>query len=92
MHSQIIFVFQYYRYEIMLSCWNIEGSDRPRFSSLVNTLGTLLERDSGYLQLSSETGCIQLEMLQEKNSPAFQEQEMVNKSEQKMKERNTNVC
>ena len=69
----------------MLSCWNIEESDRPRFSSLVNTLSTLLERDSGYLQLSSETGCIQMELLEEKkmkmkNGPAFQKQEMVNKN------------
>ena len=68
----------------MLSCWNIEESDRPRFSSLVNTLGTLLERDSGYLQLSSETGCIQLELLEEgkkNNGSEFQEQEMVDESE-----------
>ena len=69
----------------MLSCWNIEGADRPRFSSLVNTLSDLLERDSGYLQLSSESGCVQLELLQEEgkeNGPVFQEQEMAEEIEQ----------
>ena len=56
----------------MLSCWNIEGPARPRFSHLVNTLGDLLEKD---LQLPSETGCVQLEMSEEhnKNAPAIQE-------------------
>ena len=78
----------------MLSCWNIEGADRPRFSSLVNTLSDLLERDSGYLQLSSENGCGQLELLQEekKNGPAFQEQEMVDEPEPEIKEENDTAC
>ena len=79
----------------MLSCWNIEGSDRPRFSSLVNTLSDLLERDSGYLQLSSESGCIQLELLQEEekeSGPVFQEQEMAEEPEQELKQENDTVC
>ena len=79
----------------MLSCWNIEGADRPRFSSLVNTLSDLLERDSGYLQLSSENGCVQLELLQEEgkeNGPVFQEQEMAEETELELKEENDSAC
>ena len=36
----------------MMSCWQEDHCKRPRFSSLVNTFGDLLEADAGYLQLS----------------------------------------
>ena len=36
----------------MLSCWELEGSKRPKFSYLVVTVNDLLERDAGYLELS----------------------------------------
>ena len=43
------------RYEVMTSCWEMEPNERPDFSYLVGLLNDLLERDSGYLQLSCAT-------------------------------------
>ena len=37
----------------MLLCWSIDAAERPKFSGLVTTLSVLLERDAGYLELSS---------------------------------------
>ena len=45
-----------YRYEVMLLCWNIDAAERPKFNSLVNTISGLLEKDSGYLELSDSNG------------------------------------
>ena len=42
----------YIRYEVMLSCWELEAKERPKFSDLVVTVNNLLERDAGYLELS----------------------------------------
>ena len=36
----------------MLSCWELEAKERPKFSDLVVTVNNLLERDAGYLELS----------------------------------------
>ena len=36
----------------MLSCWELEAKDRPKFSDLVVTVNNLLERNAGYLELS----------------------------------------
>ena len=36
----------------MMSCWNEDRYNRPRFSKLVNTFSDLLESNAGYLQLS----------------------------------------
>ena len=47
----------------MMSCWQEDHYKRPRFSTLVNTLGDLLESDAGYLQLS------QLPISKEKGHP-----------------------
>ena len=41
-----------YRYEVMLSCWSPDASDRPTFQHLAKSLETQLERESGYLKLS----------------------------------------
>ena len=38
----------------MLLCWSIDAAERPKFSGLVNTMSGLLERDSGYLELSEK--------------------------------------
>ena len=35
----------------MLSCWELEATQRPKFSDLVVTVNNLLERDAGYLEL-----------------------------------------
>ena len=35
----------------MLSCWDLEAKERPKFSDLVVTVNNLLERDAGYLEL-----------------------------------------
>ena len=40
------------RYEVMLSCWSPDASDRPTFQQLAKSLETQLERESGYLKLS----------------------------------------
>ena len=40
------------RYEVMLSCWSPDASDRPTFQHLAKSLETQLERESGYLKLS----------------------------------------
>ena len=37
---------------MMLSCWVMKASERPKFSDLVITVSDLLERDAGYLELS----------------------------------------
>ena len=36
----------------MLSCWEMEGVKRPKFSDLVIRVSSLLERYAGYLELS----------------------------------------
>ena len=36
----------------MLSCWELETKERPKFSDLIVTVNNLLERDAGYLELS----------------------------------------
>ena len=36
----------------MMSCWSLESKDRPQFKDLVGMFGGLLERESGYLDLS----------------------------------------
>ena len=36
----------------MLSCWELEAKERPKFSDLVVTVNNLLERDAGYLELT----------------------------------------
>ena len=41
-----------YRYEVMLSCWSPDASDRPTFQHLAESLEALLERESGYLKLA----------------------------------------
>ena len=40
------------RYEVMLSCWSPDASDRPTFQHLAKSLETQLERESGYLKLA----------------------------------------
>ena len=40
------------RYDVMLSCWSPDASDRPTFQHLAESLETQLERESGYLKLS----------------------------------------
>ena len=41
-----------HRYDIMLSCWEKEATERPKFSDLVDTVNDQMERDSGHLELS----------------------------------------
>ena len=40
------------RYEIMLHCWSLEAKGRPHFQDLEGMISSLLERESGYLELS----------------------------------------
>ena len=58
----------------MLLCWSIDAAERPKFSSLVNTMNGLLERDSGYLTLThtSESDCLSLSrsLSWKKNAPS----------------------
>ena len=90
-----------FRYEVMLLCWSIDAAERPKFSSLVNTVSGLLERDSGYLTLThtSESDCLSLsrslswkktapsESVTAFSLPIVQEQEMMNELEQKINEK-----
>ena len=39
--------------QIMRLCWCMDPQERPKFQSLVMSLSRLLERESGYLDLSS---------------------------------------
>ena len=80
-----------YRYEVMLSCWSIDPAERPKFSNLVKILGFLLERDSGYLDLSDDSAeyLSRSQSLSWKNSAASplptveeEEEEIVDDSEQ----------
>ena len=48
-------IISIFRYDVMLSCWVMEGVKRPRFSDLVIRISSLLERYAGYLELSSST-------------------------------------
>jgi serine/threonine protein kinase len=38
-------------YQVMSSCWKLDAAMRPKFSRLVTTINSLLEKDSGYLEL-----------------------------------------
>ena len=44
--------FTLYSYDIMTSCWSVDSHERPGFIILVSRFSNLLERDSGYLELS----------------------------------------
>ena len=44
----------FYRYDIMMSCWSLKAWGRPSFQQLVVTFTSLLERESGYLELCQE--------------------------------------
>ena len=46
------YFFCCHRYDIMLSCWEKEATERPKFSDLVDTVNDQMERDSGHLELS----------------------------------------
>jgi hypothetical protein len=39
-------------YEVMMECWSLRPHARPNFQSLVRRMDGLLERESGYLELS----------------------------------------
>ena len=41
------------RYDVILSCWAMKAHQRPTFASMVSKINDLLERDSGYLKLST---------------------------------------
>ena len=36
----------------MLHCWSLEAKDRPHFQDLEGMISSLLEKESGYLELS----------------------------------------
>ena len=40
------------RYEIMKSCWSLKPRERPTFQHLVGQFTSILEKTSGYLELS----------------------------------------
>ena len=40
------------RYDVMKKCWKLSPSERPRFSTLANTLDKTLESVAGYTELS----------------------------------------
>ena len=40
------------RYDVMAECWSEARGERPNFTSLVDTLSNILERESDYLQLT----------------------------------------
>ena len=40
-----------YRYDMMMSCWYAQPSQRPEFSSLVKQLSQLLDSDPAYMKL-----------------------------------------
>ena len=45
-------LYTLYRYDVMVSCWDLEPGSRPKFSDLVVTVNDLLESYAGYLELS----------------------------------------
>ena len=48
-----------YRYELMLSCWELEPDSRPTFSNLVSSLSQLLETMAEYMDVGAfgDKGC-----------------------------------
>ena len=44
----------HFRYDIMLSCWNIDCTKRPTFAVLANELSDILEADAGYVELGHQ--------------------------------------
>ena len=56
----------------MLSCWELEAKERPKFSDLIVTVNNLLERDAGYLELSvSPTTTMKTTFEPDMSSPTF---------------------
>ena len=43
------------RYSMMMSCWKAEPSERPLFSSLVESLSKILENQADYLYVGAFT-------------------------------------
>ena len=71
MYAKLIFPYKWIvscsRYDVMLLCWSIDASERPKFSDLVITINGLLERNAGYLELSHKTDS---SYLKNKSSPS----------------------
>jgi len=39
----------FFRYNLLLQCWELEPDSRPRFNSLVSTISRILEISADYL-------------------------------------------
>ena len=47
-----LLILHIYRYEILLSCWEVDMQTRPSFSQLVQRIETVLGMVTGYVQLT----------------------------------------
>ena len=52
LYNRLFIVCFLFRYEMMLSCWSLDSCERPTFMCLAASLDAVLEKESGYLQLS----------------------------------------
>ena len=57
----------------MTSCWSLDSHKRPKFRELVSMLRNILERDSGYLELSQS---LKISPLLSKKERKVEEEEM----------------
>ena len=61
----------------MLSCWELEAKECPKFTDLVVTVNNLLERNAGYLKLSvSPTTTMKTTFEPDMSSPTFSDTEV----------------
>ncbi len=48
-------LFTIFRYKILLSCWEEDPDERPKFSELASTIAMMLEGIAGYMPLQLYT-------------------------------------
>ena len=61
----------------MMSCWNLDSHQRPKFANLQNDVSELLEAVAGYMELSSSLNWKKGEELEDKSTTAVVPNEMI---------------
>ena len=66
----------------MISCWDLDFHQRPKFANLQCDVSNLLEAVAGYMELSCSLNWIKGEELEDKSTTAVVPMEMIDEVEE----------